>query len=186
MLPMMCSQPPCRNMWVNSGTKVRFQPVGANADDPSSGPLTLDLSRYGGTGSFTVDLETDEVEPWDGDVSTPPAPSLNLPRVVAAATAWLIFLTPNVLIQSLSTNDELIAAAPLVAAVGIFGCLYLFISLPNRTQTFFLAAQAIGASYQQQPLGGLELGCAARRGELEDGVDRQELQAVELVEPFGA
>jgi hypothetical protein len=36
-------------------------------------------------GSFTVDLETDEVEPWDGDVSTPPAPSLNLPRVVAAA-----------------------------------------------------------------------------------------------------
>src|SRR6185369_7837069 len=27
---------------------------------------------------------------------------------------------------------------------GILGCLYLFISLPVRTQTFFLAAQAIG------------------------------------------
>ena len=36
-------------------------------------------------GSFAVDLETDEVEPWDGDVSPPPAPRLNLPRVVAAA-----------------------------------------------------------------------------------------------------
>jgi hypothetical protein len=36
-------------------------------------------------GSFAVDLETDEVEPWEGDVSPPPAPVLNLPRVVAAA-----------------------------------------------------------------------------------------------------
>jgi hypothetical protein len=38
-------------------------------------------------GSFSVDLETDEVEPWDGDVSPPPSPSLNLPRVVAAAAS---------------------------------------------------------------------------------------------------
>jgi hypothetical protein len=38
-------------------------------------------------GSFAVDLETDEVEPWDGVVSPPPAPALNLPRVVAAAAA---------------------------------------------------------------------------------------------------
>jgi hypothetical protein len=38
-------------------------------------------------GSFAVDLDTDEVEPWDGDVSPPPAPSLNLPRVVTAAGA---------------------------------------------------------------------------------------------------
>ena len=36
-------------------------------------------------GSFVVDLETDEVEPWDGDVSAPPEPVLNLPRVIAAA-----------------------------------------------------------------------------------------------------
>jgi hypothetical protein len=36
-------------------------------------------------GSFAVDLDTDEVEPWDGDVLPPPAPVLNLPRVVAAA-----------------------------------------------------------------------------------------------------
>ena len=35
-------------------------------------------------------------------------------------------------------------AATLVAAVGILGCLYLFISLPNRTQLFFLSAQLIG------------------------------------------
>jgi hypothetical protein len=38
-------------------------------------------------GSFTVDLETDEVEPWAGDVSPPPSPVLNLPRVIAAAAA---------------------------------------------------------------------------------------------------
>ena len=38
-------------------------------------------------GSFAVDLETDEVEPWDGEVSPPPAPVLNLPRVIAAAAA---------------------------------------------------------------------------------------------------
>ena len=36
-------------------------------------------------GSFAVDLDTDEVEPWDGDVKPPPPPVLNLPRVVAAA-----------------------------------------------------------------------------------------------------
>jgi APA family basic amino acid/polyamine antiporter len=35
-------------------------------------------------------------------------------------------------------------AAPVVALVGIVGCLYLFISLPNRTQIFFFCAQAIG------------------------------------------
>src|SRR5690242_15458199 len=38
-------------------------------------------------------------------------------RLAAGATAWLILLTPNVLIQSLSTNDEIIAAAPLLAGV---------------------------------------------------------------------
>ena len=35
-------------------------------------------------------------------------------------------------------------AATLVGAVGILGCLYLFISLPDRTQLFFLTAQVIG------------------------------------------
>jgi hypothetical protein len=40
------------------------------------------------------------------------------PRLVAAANAWMILLTPNVLLQALSTNDEIIAAAPLV--VGLF------------------------------------------------------------------
>jgi hypothetical protein len=38
-------------------------------------------------GSFAVDLETDEVESWDGDVTPPPAPVLNLPRVIASAAA---------------------------------------------------------------------------------------------------
>jgi hypothetical protein len=36
-------------------------------------------------GFFSVDLETDEVEPWDGEVELPPAPILNLPRVITAA-----------------------------------------------------------------------------------------------------
>lgn len=35
-------------------------------------------------------------------------------------------------------------AASIVGAIGIIGCLYLFISLPNRTQLFFLSAQVIG------------------------------------------
>jgi len=35
-------------------------------------------------------------------------------------------------------------AATVVAWVGILGCLYLFISLPNRTQIFFVGAQVIG------------------------------------------
>ena len=39
-------------------------------------------------------------------------------RLAAAATTWIICLTPNVLLQSLSTNDEIIAAAPLL--VGLF------------------------------------------------------------------
>jgi APA family basic amino acid/polyamine antiporter len=34
--------------------------------------------------------------------------------------------------------------APVVGTIGILGCIYLFISLPNRTQLFFLAAQVIG------------------------------------------
>jgi hypothetical protein len=38
-------------------------------------------------GAFAVNLETDEVEPWEGDVSPVPAPPLNLPRVLAAAAA---------------------------------------------------------------------------------------------------
>lgn len=36
-------------------------------------------------GTFAVDLETEEVEPWDGAVDVPAAPALSLPRVVAAA-----------------------------------------------------------------------------------------------------
>jgi hypothetical protein len=38
-------------------------------------------------GAFAVDLETEELEPWDGDVAAAPPLVLNLPRVVAAAAA---------------------------------------------------------------------------------------------------
>jgi len=38
-------------------------------------------------GTFAVDLETDEVEPWEETVELTPAPILNLPRLVAAAAA---------------------------------------------------------------------------------------------------
>jgi photosystem II stability/assembly factor-like uncharacterized protein len=38
-------------------------------------------------GAFSVDLETDEVEPWEGEVEAGPAPQLNLPCVFAAAAA---------------------------------------------------------------------------------------------------
>ncbi len=38
-------------------------------------------------GVFSVDLETDDVEPWGGELELPPAPVLNLPRLVAAAAA---------------------------------------------------------------------------------------------------
>jgi len=38
-------------------------------------------------GTFSVDLETDDVDPWDGSFELPAAPVLNLPRVIAAAAA---------------------------------------------------------------------------------------------------
>ena len=38
-------------------------------------------------GTFAVDLETDEVEPWDGAVEWVESPALTLPRLVAAAAA---------------------------------------------------------------------------------------------------
>jgi hypothetical protein len=39
------------------------------------------------TGTFAVDLETDEVEPSASAVDPPPQPELNLPRLVAACAA---------------------------------------------------------------------------------------------------
>jgi photosystem II stability/assembly factor-like uncharacterized protein len=38
-------------------------------------------------GSFAVDLETEEVEPWDLELDPAPVPVLNLPRLLAAAVA---------------------------------------------------------------------------------------------------
>jgi basic amino acid/polyamine antiporter, APA family len=34
--------------------------------------------------------------------------------------------------------------ASIIGPIGILGCLYLFYSLPSRTQLFFLTAQVIG------------------------------------------
>ena len=45
------------------------------------------------------------------------ARNLGGPPVFAAATAWLVCLTPSVLLQSLSTNDEIIAASALLAGL---------------------------------------------------------------------
>lgn len=38
-------------------------------------------------GDFAVDLETEEVEPWQGVIDVAPAPALSLPLVVTAAAA---------------------------------------------------------------------------------------------------
>jgi hypothetical protein len=38
-------------------------------------------------GPFSVDLETEEIEPWDGDVVHVEQPAVGLPRVVATAAA---------------------------------------------------------------------------------------------------
>lgn len=45
------------------------------------------------------------------------ARDLGGPPVAAATTAWLICLTPNILLQSLSTNDEIIAATAMLAGL---------------------------------------------------------------------
>jgi photosystem II stability/assembly factor-like uncharacterized protein len=36
-------------------------------------------------GTFAVDLEDEEVRPWEGDLEPAPVPVLNLPRLIAAA-----------------------------------------------------------------------------------------------------
>lgn len=38
-------------------------------------------------GMFVVDLETEEIEPYNGELELPPSPELSLPRVVATAAA---------------------------------------------------------------------------------------------------
>jgi hypothetical protein len=62
------------------------------------------------------------------------------PRLAAAATAWIICLTPNVLIQSLSTNDEIIAAAPMLAGLFFLHRWY------KERQFFDLAIGVIGVA----------------------------------------
>jgi hypothetical protein len=38
-------------------------------------------------GTFFVDAESEEIEPWEGTLEPPAPPSLNLPRLVAAAAS---------------------------------------------------------------------------------------------------
>lgn len=38
-------------------------------------------------GSFAVDVESGDVEPWEGTLAASPGPGVNLPRVVATAAA---------------------------------------------------------------------------------------------------
>jgi hypothetical protein len=38
-------------------------------------------------GTFLVDDESEEIEPWEGTLDPPAVPSLNLPRLVAAAAS---------------------------------------------------------------------------------------------------
>jgi hypothetical protein len=45
------------------------------------------------------------------------ARNLGGPRLFAVATAWLICLTPNILLQALSTNDEILAATAMLAGL---------------------------------------------------------------------
>ena len=45
------------------------------------------------------------------------ARNLGGPRLAAASTAWIVCLTPNVLLQALSTNDEIIAATAMLAGL---------------------------------------------------------------------
>ncbi len=63
-------------------------------------------------------------------------------RLGSVATAWIVCLTPNVLAQATSTNDEIVAAAPLLVAV-MLGCIWL---RTLRTSHLLLAAVAAGLS----------------------------------------
>jgi hypothetical protein len=38
-------------------------------------------------GAYAVDLESEEVEPWEGEPELPPQPDVRLPRLVAAAAS---------------------------------------------------------------------------------------------------
>jgi hypothetical protein len=63
-------------------------------------------------------------------------------RLGAVATAWIVCFTPNVLAQATSTNDEIVAAAPLLVGV-MLACIWL---KTHRTSHLVLSAMAVGLS----------------------------------------
>ncbi len=65
-----------------------------------------------------------------------------IPRLGSVGTAWITCFTPNVLAQATSTNDEIVAAAPLLVAV-MLGCIWL---QTRRISHLMLAAVAAGLS----------------------------------------
>ena len=61
--------------------------------------------------------------------------------------AFIAVCAAMLVLRRREPNRERRFRAPLpwlVGLGGIFGCLYLFISLPNRTQIFFVTAQVVG------------------------------------------
>jgi len=67
------------------------------------------------------------------------ARALNAERLIAAFAAWLVAMTPSILIEASSTNDEILTAAPLV--IGLF---FLWRWLTTGAGHYFFLA-AIGA-----------------------------------------
>ncbi len=60
-------------------------------------------------------------------------------RLGAVGTAWIVCFTPNVLAQATSTNDEIVAAAPLLVAV-MLGCIWL----QTRSRSHLMLAAVAG------------------------------------------
>jgi hypothetical protein len=72
-------------------------------------------------------------------------------RCVAAASAWVVCLTPNVLTQAISTNDEILAASTMLSGVYflhrwyqrredgdfLLGCVGVFLSAGTKLHAYF-------------------------------------------------
>jgi len=105
--------------------------------------LYLPLVKFGlGPRVFTLPSLT----AWFAVAVTTYAFARNLggPRIAAAATAWLICLTPNTLILAISTNDEIIAAWPLLAGLFFLHRWYLGVQKQDALIGFLGVAMSAG------------------------------------------